>query len=125
LDVFPRILLELLHAQRDTLAFLVDLDDLHLDRLADSENLGRMVDAAPCNVGDVQETVDTTEIDEGAVFGDVLDDAVHNLAFGEVLNDLGALLGAVLFKNRAAGNDDIAPAAIHLEDLERLRRIHQ
>ena len=31
----PRIGLQLLHAQADTLGFLVDLDDLHLDGFAD------------------------------------------------------------------------------------------
>ena len=35
------------------------------------------------------------------------------------------LLGAGLFEDRAARYDDIAAAAIHLEDLERLRHAHQ
>src|SRR5690606_13949021 len=43
-DAFPRIRLELLHAERDAVGFLADADDLHLDRLADIEDLGRMVD---------------------------------------------------------------------------------
>jgi hypothetical protein len=34
-DIAPRIRLELLHAERDAVGFLVDADDLHLDRLAD------------------------------------------------------------------------------------------
>jgi hypothetical protein len=51
------------------------LDDLHLDRLADRQNLGRMVDAAPRDVGDVQQAVDAAQIDERTVVGDVLDDA--------------------------------------------------
>ena len=36
-----------------------------------------------------------------------------------------ALLGAGFLEHRAARHDDIAPAAIHLQDLERLRRLHQ
>ena len=37
----------------------------------------------------------------------------------------GALLGAALFQHGAARHDDIAAAAIHLEDLEQLRLVHQ
>src|SRR3546814_3765734 len=35
---FPRIALELLHAQRDTLRIAVDADDLHLHRIADARS---------------------------------------------------------------------------------------
>ncbi len=124
-DVAPRIRLELLHAERDAVGFLVDADDLHLDRLADVEDLGRMVDAAPCHVGDMQQAVDAAEVDERTVVGDVLDHAFDHLAFFEVLHDLRALLGARLFKHGAARHDDVAAAAIHLEDLEGLRVVHE
>src|SRR6185437_1672522 len=80
LDALPRIGLELLHAERDALRLGVEADDLNLDRLADMECLGRVVDAPPGDVGDMQEAVDAAEIDEGAVIGDVLDDAGEDLA---------------------------------------------
>src|SRR5205085_4778070 len=38
---------------------------------------------------------------------------------------LRTLLGPLLFQHGAAGNHDIAAAAIHFENLERLRHIHQ
>ncbi len=125
LDRRPRIGLKLLHAERNTLRFRVDADDLHLHRIADVQDLGRMVDATPCHVGDVQKTVDAAKIDERAVVGDVLDEAVDDLALGETCDDLGALLGAALFENRTARNDDVAATAIHLQDLERLLLMHQ
>ena len=84
-----------------------------------------MVDAPPRDVGHVQQAVDAAEIDEGAVVGDVLDHAFENLAFLETGKQLGALLGPRFFQNGAAGNDDIAASAIHLEDLERLGLAHQ
>ena len=96
---------------------------LHL--LADLQRLGRMVDAAPGDVGHVQQAVDAAEIDEGAVVGDVLHHAVQDHAFLEALDQLAALLGAGLFQHGAAGDDDVAARAVHLEDLERLRRAHQ
>ena len=81
-----------------------------LHRLADGEDLGRMVDAPPGDVGDVQQAVDAAEVDERAVVGDVLDHAVDDLAFLEVLHQLRALLGAGLFEHGAARDDDVAAA---------------
>src|SRR5690606_7111076 len=124
-DVLPRIRLELLHAERDAVGFLVDADDLHLDRLTDVEDFGRMVDAAPCHVGDVQQTVDAAEVNERTVVGDVLDDAFNDLTFFEVLDDFRTLLGTALFEHGAARHDDVATTAIHLEDLEGLCVVHQ
>ena len=124
-DAVPRIGLELLHAEADALRLGIDADDLHLHRVADVHDLARMVDAPPGHVGDVQQAVDAAEIDEGAVVGDVLDHAVDDLALFEAGHDLAALLGAGLFQHRAARDDDIAAAAIHLQDLEGLRHVHQ
>ena len=84
-----------------------------------------MVDALPRHVGDVEQAVDAAQIDERAVIGDVLDDAVDNLALFELGHDLGALLGAGFFKHGAARDDDIAAPAIHFQDLEGLRHVHQ
>src|SRR5215471_9077450 len=124
-DALPRIGLQLLHAERDAVGLVVDLDDLDLHLLADVEHLGRVIDAPPCDVGDVQQAVDAAEIDEGAVVGDVLHHAIDDLALLEVLHQLLALLGAGLLEHGAAGDDDVAAAAIHLQDLERLRHVHE
>jgi hypothetical protein len=48
-----------------------------------------------------------------------------DLAFFEVLHDFRTLFGAALFEDGAARDDDVAAAAVHLEDLERLRLVHQ
>jgi hypothetical protein len=125
LDPLPRIVEQLLHAERDAVGLVVDLDDLDLDLLADIENLGRMIDAAPGDVGDVEKAVDAAEIDERAVVGDVLDRAVDDLALFEILHQLLALLGAGLFQHGTARNDDVAAPAIHFQNLERLRIVHQ
>src|SRR4029079_9003446 len=124
-DVLPGIGLELLNAEADTLGLGVDTDDLHLHRIADIDDLARMVDASPCHVGDMHEAVDAAEIDEGAVVGDVLDHAVDDLALFEASDDLAALLGSCLLEHRTAGDDDIAAPSIHLQDLEGLRHVHQ
>src|ERR1700733_697880 len=125
LDALPRIVQQLLHAERDAVGFVIDLDDLHLHRLADGQNFGRVVDPAPGDIGDVQQAVDAAEVDERTVIGDVLDHAVDDLALFEVLHQFLALLGTGLFQHRAARHHDVAAAAIHFQDLERLRIVHQ
>src|SRR5262249_24736439 len=123
-DAFPRVGFELLDAKADALGLGIDPDDLHLHRIANIHDLGRMVDASPRHVGDMQKPVDAAEVDEGAIVGDVLGHAVDDLALFEAGYDLAPLLCARLLEHRTARNDDIAAAAIHLQDLERLRLGH-
>ena len=84
-------------------------------RLTDVQHLGRVIDAPPGDVGDVQQSVDAAEVDERAVVGDVLDHAVDDLALFEVLDQFLTLLGAGLFQHGAARDDDVAAPAIDLE----------
>ena len=124
-DAVPRIRLELLHAQADALRFKIEADHLDIDRLADAQNLGGVVDAAPRDIGDVQQSIDLAQIDEGAVIGDVLDHAFQHLAFLEAVHKLGAGLGAGFLHHGAARYHDVAAAPVHLENLERLLGAHQ
>src|ERR1700730_7547316 len=125
LDALPRLVQQLLHAGGNGVGLVVDLDDLDLEGLADGQDFGRVIDPPPGDIGDVQQAVDATEVDERTVIGDVLDHAVDHLTLFEVLHQLLALLGAGLFQHRTARHHDVAAAAIHFEDLERLRIIHQ
>ena len=125
LDALPGIGLELLHAERDALGLAVEADHLDLDLLADAQHLGRVVDPAPGDVGDVEQAVEAAEVDEGAVVGDVLDHAGQHLALLEGRQQLVALLGARLLEHRAARDHDVAAAAVHLQDLEGLVLVEQ
>ena len=79
---------DLLEAERDALGVGVELEHLDAHVVADLEQLGRVVDAAPAHVGDVQQAVDAAEVDERTVLGEVLDDALDDLAFLEALERL-------------------------------------
>src|SRR3954452_15018528 len=125
LDALPRIVQQLLNAKRHAVGLVVDLDDLDLHGLADGEHLGRVIDPPPGDIGDVKQAIDAAEFNERTVIGDVLDHAVDHLTFFEVLHQFLALLGAGLFENRAARHHDVAAAAVHLQNLERLRVVHQ
>ena len=98
-EILPRIITELLHAKRNTLALAIELEDLDVDFLTNVHNLGRMLDALPGHIGDVQQTVDATEIDERAVIGEVLDDALDRVAFLQLFQQLLTLSGVLLLNN--------------------------
>src|SRR5690606_7639105 len=59
------------------------------------------------------------------VIGDVLNNAVNNLAFFKVLNYFRTLLSTGLFKNCTTGNNDVAATLVHLEDFKWLCVVHQ
>ena len=121
----PGIALQLLHAEADALGVLVDADDLHLDGVADVQDFARVTDALVAEIGDVQQAIDAAEINERTVIGDVLDDAVDDLALGQAQDQARTLLCARLFENGATRHDDVAALAVHLQDLERLGNVHQ
>ena len=77
-----------------------------------------MVDAAPRNVGDVQQAIDAAEVDEDAVVGDVLDDAVRELALPEAAEGVCFRRGLFDFDDRAAREDDVVPLLVERNDLE-------
>src|SRR5258708_4761357 len=116
--VLPRVALELLEAERDALALPVDVQHLDLELRADLHELGRMRDAAPRHVGDVQQTVHAAEIDERTEVGDVLDHAFPDLVLGQLLHELLALACALALQDDAARDDDVPAALVELDDLE-------
>src|SRR6266702_4292323 len=123
----PGVAHGLLEAERNTALDGIDFQHLHFDFLRGRHDLaGVHVLLGPRHLGDVDQAFDARlEINERTVIGDVLDDAVDDLTLFEVLHQLLTLLGAGLFQHGAAGDDDVAAAAVHLEDLERLRVVHQ
>src|SRR5687768_1644130 len=74
---------ELLHAEGNTFLFGIELEHHYLDGLAHLNDFRRMADSAPGHIADMQDAVDAAEIDESAVTGDVLDDALKDYAFFE------------------------------------------
>ncbi len=121
----PRIVRELLEAERDALLFLVELEDDDFDFLIGLDDVGRMLDAAPAQIGEVEEAVDAAEIDEGAVLGDVFHVALDLVALVERFHELSALGVELFFEQRAAADNDIAAAAIQLGDAHLDFGVHQ
>ena len=88
----PRMSLELLQTESDSLLVLIEIEDNDIDLLVEGNNLLRMVDSAPGEVCDVDETVNTAEVHEYSVVGDVLDSTLKYLTFLELADDF-CLLG--------------------------------
>src|SRR5581483_9512244 len=114
----PGILADLLQTQGDPLGVGVELQHLDAHVVADLEQLGGMGDPAPGYVGDVQQAVDAAEVDERTVLGEVLDDALDDLAFLQFLEGLALELGALLLEQHAPREDDVAALLVELDDLE-------
>src|SRR5690606_11056058 len=117
-DVDPRILAELLEAERDAVAFAVELEHAHFQFLADFDHFRRMTHALPRHVGDVQQAVDAAEVDERTVVGEVLDHALDDRVLLQALHELFALGAELALDHGAARDHDVVALAIELDDLE-------
>src|ERR1043165_3028994 len=117
-DVGPGVLPLLLVAEGDALGGGIELEDEDFDLVADVEVFGRMVDAAPGDVGNVQQAVDAAEVDEDTVVGDVLDDAVGELPFLQAPERLRLLRFLLDFEDGPAREDDVVPLLVEGDDLE-------
>src|SRR5467141_1084129 len=117
-DVLPRVGQQLLQPQADALALPVDVEDFHLELLADVHHLGGMGHAAVAHVGDVQQAVHAAQIDERPEIGDVLDHALADLPDRQLLHQDVALGLALGLEQHAARHDDVAAPLVQLDDLE-------
>src|SRR5690606_11059823 len=118
LDVLPRIRQQLLEAERDTIAVPVDVEHLHVQLVADLHDLRRVTDTAPAHVRDVQQAVESAQVDERAEVRHVLHDALADLADQQLLHQLLALALALLLEDHATAHDDVATPLVQLDDLE-------
>ena len=117
-DALPWVVLQLLHAEADALALPVDVEDLDLEFLADLHHLARVGHPAIRHVGDVQQAVDTTQVDEGTEVGDVFDHAGPHLTVLQFLHQVLALAGPLGLQDDPAAHHDVPAALVELDDLE-------
>src|SRR5258708_14184656 len=75
-----------------------------------------MIDAAPAQVREVQQAVNSTEIHKSSVLGNILHVPVHNLAFGQRFHQRGALGVQLFFEQCPPADHHVAAAAVQLGD---------
>ena len=117
-DFDPRIFAQLLEAEGNPVALAIELEDLDVDFLTHFDDLGGVLDTLPRHVGNVQQTVNTTQVHERAVVCEVLDNTLDGHAFLQRLKQ-GFTLNAVgRFHHGAAGHHHVVALLVQLDDLE-------
>src|SRR5207302_505041 len=127
----PRVFLRRLERQRHPLAVHVDVEHFDRDFLTDLDDLARVVDVLPGQLGDMDKTVDTTEVDERTEVDDRRDDALAHLSLLQLDEEVLADLALGLLEVGAAGEHDVVAVLVELDDLgfeclpdERLKVAH-
>ena len=113
----PRVLLGRLERQGHALAVEVDVQDLNRDLVADLDDLGGVVDVLPGQLGDVDQTVDATQVHEGTEVDDGGHDTGADLPLLQGLQEVGADLGLGLLEPGATGEDHVVAVLVQLNDL--------
>ncbi len=117
-DVVPRIFAQLLQAEADAVTLAIELQHAHVQLVADVDDFGRMAHALPGHVGDVQQAVDTAQVHECAVVGQVLDDTLQDRAFLQLVHQLLALFRVLAFDHCTTRNHHVIALAVQLDQLE-------
>ena len=117
-QLHPRVVPQLLHAQAHAAFLPVELEDADVHLVADIHHFAWMADAPPSHVGDVQQAVNAAEIDEGAVVGQVLDDALEVLALLQGGQQRLPLLAVLPLQHGAPGDDHVVALLVQLDDAE-------
>jgi hypothetical protein len=117
-DVLPRVGHELLEAEGNFVVVAIEGKHLQGQFLTDGDHFLGMANALPAHVGDVQQAVEAAEVNKHAVFGDVLGLTGNDLVFFKGAQQILAFGIALLFKQHAARNDNVAAAAVDLEHAE-------
>src|SRR4029079_9564950 len=87
------------------------------DLVAHLDDLGRMVDVLPGQLGNVHQAVDTAQIDERAEVDDGRNDALADGALLQLVEELAAHLGLRLLQPGAAAQQHVVAVLVELDDL--------
>ncbi len=112
----PGIGHQLLQAQRDALLLFIELKDDDVDFLLRLHHVGRMLHAAPAQVRQVQQAVDSAEVHECSILRHVFHVPVHHLAFAQRFHQRGTLGMQLFLEQRAPAHYHVPAAAVQLRD---------
>ena len=113
----PRIFLGCLEGQGHALAVQVHLENLDGNGLANLDNLGRVVDVLPGQLGNVNQTVHATQVHECTEVDDGGDNALADLTLLQLVEEGGANSGLSLFQVCTAGQNNVVAVLVQLDDL--------
>ena len=93
----------------------LSLQNFDLDLIADVDEILGMGETSPGHIGDVQQAIESPEIDKGAVLGQILDHPGEHRTFFQMLQSFGALLGLLAFQQFLARDHDVAALFVQLD----------
>src|SRR5262245_53884198 len=111
-DRVPGVRSQLFHTQGNAFLLGIELQHHNFYFLCHLHKLGRVIDPPPRHVADVQDSIDTAEIDECPVSGDILDRSFQDDTLFNDLEDFLLESVAFLFQQSSARHHDIAARAI-------------
>src|SRR5207302_4718402 len=97
---------------------MIVLEDNDLDLVSHLQHFGRMLNAAPRHISDVEQAVESAQVDERAVVGDIFDGAFEDHAFFEHLECLFLQASTLALEYAAPRDHHVSACAVELEDLK-------
>ena len=125
LEYVPRIVLLALVAEGDLLVFLIQTDNEYLYLVANRNDLGRVLDAAPRQLGDVNHAVHAADVYECAVGSQGLNGAVVLVADLDGVPDLLSSSLASLLLDLTDRTNNALALTVDLGDIEGLLGLYQ
>ena len=108
-------------AEADALALLVDVEHHNFQFLTHDQQLRGVRDAAPAHVSDVQQAVQTIQVNERTKVSQVLNCTLADISRHHLVEQLRTLCRAFLLDQLAAAQNDILTLKIQFHDLELVR----
>ena len=109
---------ELLQAERNAFLLFVEVENDDIDLLVELDDLLGIIYAAPAKICDVDESVDTTQVDKYAVAGDILNGTFKNLAFLQFRDNLLLLSLKLCLDESLMRNNDVTELLVDLNNFE-------
>ena len=118
IECIPWVRSELLQTKSDALLLVIEVEDNDIDLLVESNNLVWIAYAAPREVCDVDESVNTTEVNEYTVRGDVLDCTLEDLTLLKLADDFFLLCLQLSLDEGLVRNNNVTELLVDLDNLE-------
>ena len=118
IESIPGVRSKLFQTESDTFLLVVEVENNDIELLVERNDFFGVAYAAPRQVGDVDKTIDTAEVDEHAVRGDILDRTFEYLTFFEFSDDFFFLLFELGLNESFVRNNDILEFLIDFNDFE-------
>jgi hypothetical protein len=116
--LLPGIILQGADGKTDAALFAVNVDDLDVDFLTDFEHFLGMCDMVPGDFGEVDETIGSVDVDEGAEVCEAGDATGVGLAFFQFADDTFFQFRTGFVAGSTLREDEAAAFAVHFNDAD-------